>query len=188
MGIGGNYAFSSSVITGPGLTTPRHLNAYQSAVFVQSWLGDLYFGHPRHGPPPADLPVFRVDVTGIWGVNRATLAVFYSTDGTNVWIGFPRQQMTTASPRRPPAPGGWFQAQPRVREAFAGTAKLLLTGGVQAETSTTAAPTTTTTTAAASPSHHRSSRAVWLWLAAGLALVAAAGLVVSWFRDRVRKQ
>ena len=35
------------MITGPGLSRPRKLNAYQSAVYVQSWLGSLYSGIER---------------------------------------------------------------------------------------------------------------------------------------------
>src|SRR5438128_11773750 len=66
--ISGNYAFAGAVITGSGLSRPRKLNAYQSAVYVQSWLGALYSGAPVvHEDPPAGLGVFEVDVTGNWG-------------------------------------------------------------------------------------------------------------------------
>ena len=188
--ISGGYAFSSAVVHEPGTTATRKLDAYQAAVFVQSWIGDLYYGKPAHTPPPANLPVSRVDVTGNWGGTYTTLAVFYATNGTQVWIGFPSQPMTTTPSTRPPAPGGWFVALPRVRQAYAGTAKLVLTGGVQAATSTSAPPSTSPTTAAppASSSGHKSKRAIFLWIGLGLAVVAALWTAISVLRDRGAKQ
>ena len=60
--ISGDFAFSGAVITGPGMSKPRTLNAYQSAVYMQSWLGSLYSSAPvtRRNPPPA-LPVYEAD-------------------------------------------------------------------------------------------------------------------------------
>ena len=191
VGIGGDYAYSGAVVHEPGTTKTRTLNAYQSAVFVQSWLGDLYYGHPKFGPPSANLTVSRVDVTGNWGGTYTTLAVYYATDGSQVWIGFPHQPITTTPSSRPPAPGGWFIAPARVRQAYAGTAKLVLTGGVQAATSTSAPPVTSSTSTAppaASAGGHRSRRSIFLWIGLGLALVAALWTVVSVLRERGAKK
>jgi len=143
--ISGDFAFSGAVITGPGMPTPRTLTAYQSAVYMQSWLGALYSGAPitRRNPPPT-LPVYEVDVTGNWGGSIETRATFYAADGRRVWIAFPALAPITSTPgTRPAVIRGWFVALPRVRQAFAGTAKLVETGGTQT-VPTSSTPATTT--------------------------------------------
>jgi hypothetical protein len=88
--ISAGFAFRGAVVTGPHTTT-RRLTAYQSAVFVQAWIGDAIFGKPKHERLPAHVAVYRLDVTGTWGgggefTNRA---VYYASDGTRAWIAFP---------------------------------------------------------------------------------------------------
>ena len=62
-----NFAFTGATITSPADPTPRSLNGYQAAVFVQSWLPEAMYGKPELRDPPADLPVYRVDLMGSWG-------------------------------------------------------------------------------------------------------------------------
>ncbi len=137
-------SFTGAVITGPTMTAPRHLDAYQAAAFVQSWFVDAAFGHPQQQVPPNGVPVFRVDVTGTWSnpelVNTKT--VYYAANATTVWISFPPQSGATASEptTTPPAPTHWFVALARVRDAFAGTAKLVITGGTQTTLTPATAP------------------------------------------------
>lgn len=174
--IGGGLAFSGATITGPSRDV-RRLNAYQSAVWVQSWIGQLYYGKPSHERPPANLPVYRVDVTGNWGGSIETRATFYASDGRLVWVAFPRLPPS----RGHPVITGWFAALPRVREAFAGTAKLELTGGTQTLPPTTAAPTTTVPL----NSTRRGTRSLTLlWIAIILLAVVALSFFVSRIRAR----
>ena len=84
--IGGGLAFTGATVTGPlpsGAT--RTLDAYQTAVFVQSWLPAAIYGRtPVHSPPPPGARRYRVDTTGTWDGAEApptTRAVFYATDG-----------------------------------------------------------------------------------------------------------
>ena len=180
--ISGNYAFSGSVITGPGLAKPRTLNAYQSAVYVQSWLAGLYSGVPvTRQDPPATLPVYEVDVTGNWGGSIETRETFYASDGAHVWVAFPALQPIAHPPgTRPARIVGWFVALPRVKNAFAGTAKLVPTGGTQSATSTTTAATTTT--APVSQRSGGSDTAIGIVIV--LAVVAAAGIALRLVKGR----
>jgi hypothetical protein len=181
--ISGNYAFSGAVITGPGLAKPRTLNAYQSAVYVQSWLGGLYSGAPVvHHNPPAGLGVFEVDVTGNWGGSIETRETFYASDGHRVWVAFPALDPISSTPgTRPAVITGWFVALPRVRQAFAGTAKLVPTGGTQ-QASTTV-PRTTTVPAGSTTTGSAPSTGLWIAILLALAVLVAAAY---WIRSRRR--
>jgi hypothetical protein len=176
--ISGGFAFSGAVITGPGMAKPRRLNAYQTAVYMQSWLGSLYSGAPvTRRKPPAALPVYEVDVTGNWGGSVETRSTFYASDGRRVWIAFPALAPITGTPgTRPAVISGWFVALPRVRQAFAGTAKLVQTGGTESLP-------TTTTARAATGSRNRGSDVGW-GIAIGLAVVAVAGATLWLVRSR----
>lgn len=175
--ISGHFAFSGAVITGPGLSKPRTLNAYQSAVYMQSWLGSLYSGaRVTHQKPPDALPVYEVDVTGNWGGSIETRSSFYASDGRRVWIAFPAVAPLTSTPgTRPAVIRGWFVALPRVKHAFEGTAKLVETGGTQSTTTTLPAPA----------SHRSGGRGIGLGLAIGLAALAVAAL--AFWRLRIRR-
>lgn len=183
--ISGNYAFSGAVITGPGLSKPRTLNAYQSAVYVQSWLGSLYSGVTVvHEDPPAALAVYEVDVTGNWGGSIETRATFYASDGRRVWIAFPALDPITSTPgTRPAVIKGWFVALPRVRQAFAGTAKLVPTAGTQTPSTTVAPPTTAP--AGSTTSGSKTPAGLWITILLVLAAVAAASY---WIGSRRRAQ
>ena len=178
--IGGGLAFGGAVITGVRPhTATRRLNAYQSAVFVQSWLGDSFYGKPKHEPVPTGVPIYRLDVTGSWGgggVDFTTRAVFYASDGTRAWIAFPSPQITPATGA--PAKLDFWDAPTRVIPAFAGTGKLIPAASIGATPSTGAAPSATT-------SSDKSS--AWPW-AVGAAAVVVLGAVaaVALRRRRVR--
>jgi len=142
-GIGDGLYFTSAVISTPGDPAPRTLDAYHAAVFVQSWMGEAFFGKPQFQDPPAGLPVYQVDVTGTWGEVAGTgvQTVYYASDGTTAWLSYPQGQVVTATQASPPPPEKWFIAPARTIEAFNGTATLIDTAGVvQATTPRTAPP------------------------------------------------
>jgi len=189
--ISGNYSFTGAVITGPGLAKPRKLNAYQAAVYVQSWLADTVFGKGVvRQSPPANLPVYRVDVAGFWGGNTATLATYYASDGTQVWIAFPRQPTSTSTPStRPPNAAGWFVALPRVKQAFEGTAKLVPTAGIAQSPGSTGAGAPTTVGAATpnATASSGSSGSATPWVIGIVALVLALSLALFAGYKRIRR-
>ena len=188
--ISGGYTFTGSVIVGPGLKRPRKLDAYQTAVWVQSWIGDLYYGKPTHENPPAGLPVYEVDVTGQWGSGEAveTRASFYASDGKSAWVAFPSEPPVQVTPTAPPrVVTGWFLAPPRVIQTFAGRGTLAPTAGLSPQPSTTTTAAPSTTTGAAAPAHsgsHNSKRLVFLWIAIVLAAAALGSFGVGSLRDR----
>jgi hypothetical protein len=132
--IGDNYAFTGASISSPADPTPRTFNGYQAAVFVQSWLPTAFYGKPALRDPPANVPVYRVDVTGTWGGTppaAGTQSIYYASDGTNAFVSYPQQPDPSTTPD-PPAGSVWFVAPARTMDAFNGTAKLVETAGVQA--------------------------------------------------------
>jgi hypothetical protein len=168
--ISSGFEFSGAdVHTAAGRDT-RHLNAYQAAVFVQSWIGAALYTHPKHERPPATAPIERVDVTGTWGggTDLATRAVFYASDGKNAYIAFP------SSGDVPAGSLDFWIAPSRTMGAFAGTEKLVPTAGTNTDTS--AAPSSV-----APPSASDGSHSSWSWVAAVLLVVLVAlviGVVV----------
>jgi hypothetical protein len=172
--IGGGEKFTGAVVTLNGdASSPRTMNAYQAAVFVQSWLPDALFNQKlKLQDPPAQLPVYRVDVNGTWGEGgtSGTVAVYYASDGTNVWVSFPSQEAAPA-PISPPPPSNWFVALPRVIDAFNGNAVLEQTEGVEAAT----APTLPPGEAKSSGSSGSSSTAIWVALLVGVVIVLVVG-------------
>ena len=174
VGIGDNFWFTSAVITTPGESAPRPFDAYQAAVFAQSWLGEAFFGHPEKQDPPPTLPVSRVDITGTWGDLTGTMSVYYASDGTTAWLSFPDGQTPVSGPVTPPPPSNWFVAPPKAIAAFAGTAPLEETVGVNEATSVPqAAPGE-----APSGSRGSSSSAIWWALLAVPVLVAVGAFIV----------
>ena len=89
-----NFAFTGATISSPADPTPRSLNGYQAAVFVQSWLPAAFYGKPELRDPPADVPVYRVDIMGSWGGHPqlGTQTVYYASDGTSAFVSYPQQQ------------------------------------------------------------------------------------------------
>src|SRR4051794_153542 len=179
--IGDGFAFTGAVITSPAQPAPRMLDGYHTAVFVQSWFGDAFFGHPLIQDPPPDLPVYRVDVTGTWGSPESRQTVYYASDGTTAWLSYPQEQPVSMTPPAPPPPSNWFVAPPRVIAAFNGTATLEPTVGVQeaALPSTTVAPGE-----APAASSGSSGSAIWWALAAGAVVVVVAAVLISRRRGR----
>ena len=143
VGIGDGIFLTGAVVTPPGDEPPRTLDAYDAAVFVQSWIASAYFGGEdfKREPPPPDLPVYRVDSTGEWGGSTAqgTVTVYYATDGTTAYIAFPGLAVWT-DPAEAPPPSGWFSPPARVIDAFNGDAELEETYGTQSATTTTTVP------------------------------------------------
>lgn len=179
VGIGDGLSFSGAVVMTPG-ETPRELDAYQAATFVQAWLATAYFGgQDSLEDPPPELPVSRVDVTGTWATRRTgTGSVFVATNGTTIWISWPQtQEIVDGAVTSPPEPTDWFRAPDRTIEAFNGTAELIETFGTNEATSST----TTPEEAAAGGSGGSSSS--WAWPVAGAAVVALVGGGL-WFRRR----
>ena len=79
--IGDGYAFTGAVITPPDGGPTRTLDAYEAAVFVQSWLPQMLFANPDQVRQPApDLPVYRVDIDGSWVAGEGRITVYYTTD------------------------------------------------------------------------------------------------------------
>ncbi len=176
--IGSGLAFSGAVITGPHVAS-RPLNAYQSAVFMQAWIGDAFYGRPNHESLPARVPVYRVDVMGSWGggTDFSVRAVYYASDGKQAWIAFPSPQITpsTGSPARL----DWWVAPPRVIEAFVGTAKLVPTLGTGTSPSTS--------TVGRDAAKHTTGDVAWPWIVGSVAAVAAVGGLIGWRRRSARR-
>jgi hypothetical protein len=130
-----NFALTGAAITSASDPTPRSMNGYQAAVFVQSWLPVAMYGKPELRDPPADVPVYRVDLMGSWGGENPQVGnqtVYYATDGTNAFVSYPQGQLVTPTPTEPPPPPStWFIPPPRTIEAFNGTATLIESAGTQ---------------------------------------------------------
>jgi hypothetical protein len=173
--IDNGWAYTGAVITGPGLSQPRTLNAYQAAVFIQSWLGEAIFGHPQIVNPPKSLGVYKVAVTGTWGSpNKATLPVYYASHGSTVWISFPATVGATpsgATPTTSPPPAKWFVAPSRVKQAFEGTAKLVRTAGTET-------PTTAPVAAPVAVGHSGSSSTGWIIVLIAIGVLVAGALMI----------
>jgi hypothetical protein len=172
--IGGGNKTTGAVITVNGdASSSRTLNAYQAAVFLQAWLPyALVAQNPVLEDPPAQLPVYRVDLTGTWGNGGPTgaVAVYYASDGTKAWISFPNDQPPAPEPISPPPPSHWFVAPQRTIDAFNGTATLVETQGVNAATASTLPPGEAKTSSGSS-----SSTAIWVALLVGLVIVLLVG-------------
>jgi hypothetical protein len=177
-----NFAFTGATVTSPADPTPRSLNGYQTAVFVQSWLPLAYFGKPELRDPPADVPVYRLDIMGSWGGDQPQIGyqtVYYASDGTDAFVSYPQNQAVSPTPTEPPPPPTiWFVPPPRTIDAFNGTATLIETGGTQQARTPRTAPT---------PTGSGSSSTSTPWVLYGLLVAAAAVIVVGvviFFRRR----
>lgn len=179
VGIGDGIFLTGGRITPPAGEAPRTMDAYHTAVFVQSWLATAFYGGSDilRDPPP-DLPVHRVDSTGDWAGSTGSVTVYYATDGTTPYIAFPGLVIWTDE-SEVPAPANWFVAPPRVIDAFNGSADLVPSLGVETATS---APTTAVDAAddVDAPIDDPSSDSTnpWPWVLVGAtALGSAAGAV-----------
>jgi len=136
--IGDGIFLTGAVITPLGDGQPRTLDAYQAAVFVQSFLAQAFFGGDDIvRDPPADLPVYRVEISGDWAGDVGVLTVHYADDGTTPYVAFPGLEVTPTPIDPPPAPANWFAAPPLAIEAFNGRGELQDTLGTQVTTTTT---------------------------------------------------
>jgi hypothetical protein len=177
--IGGGNRTTGAVITLNGdASSPRTLNAYQAAVFLQAWLPyALVTQNPRIEDPPAQLPVYRVDITGTWGSTgpTGTVAVYYASDGTTAWISFPDNQPPAPEPISPPPPSHWFVAPQRTIDGFNGTGTLVQTEGVVAATAPTLPPGEAKSGSGSGSGSGSSSTAIWVALLVGLLIVLLVG-------------
>lgn len=175
--IGDGYSFTGAVITPLEGGETRTLDAYQAAVFVQSWLGQAIFAREDILKEPSpELPVYRVDIQGDWGDQVGRVTVYYATDGTTPYIAFPQTQGAVTDPNAPyPEPADWFVGVPRVIDAFEGNAELIETTGTQMATSTT---TTPGSEQASGSSDDSTSPPVWVWAVAAAVVIIAGGLVL----------
>jgi hypothetical protein len=168
--IGDGFSFTGATITSPG-QPDRAFTAYQAAVFVQSWLPAAFYGTPTMAAPPADLPVYRLDIAGNWGGPTTILTAYFAEDGKGgSWLSFPQPQTGTTETNPPPPPANWWIPPPRTLEAFHGTAKLEETLGTYNATSTTAS--------ALPAGSDSGSSSPWVWVLASVAVVAVGAFVV----------
>ncbi|MGQ0832865.1 MAG: hypothetical protein ACT4OV_14430 [Microthrixaceae bacterium] len=176
VGIGDGIYLTKAVVVAPDGTT-RSLDARQAAVFVQSWLASAFFGGPEIvADPPSDLPVYRVDSTGIWGTGgQGTVSAYYATDGTTPYIGFPGM-VVWSDPSEIPPPGQWFTAPTRVIDTFQGKGELQDTLGIDQD------KRGPVTTGGDAPAAADDSTPVWVAIVAGALAVVGGGWV--WFRRR----
>lgn len=180
VGIGDGIFLTDGLITPPAGEAPRELDAYHTAVFVQSWLAAAFYGgEDIVRDPPPELPVYRVDSTGDWAGSVGTVTVYYATDGTTPYIAFPGLVVWTDESEVPP-PANWFVAPPNAIDAFNGVADLAPTLGV--ETATSVATTASDEEGALGGTDSDTTEA-WPWALVGLTAAAAIATGV-WFRRR----
>ena len=174
VGIGDGLAFTGAVVTPLAGGESRTLDGYQAAVFVQSWLATGVYGNKSdiQKDPPAEAPVYRVDVTGNWGGPTGTLTVYFAIDGKTAYVSWPENQEPSTVPTTPPPPSNWFSPPDRAVDAFNGTAKLVKTAGTVAAGSTPDASLTEGLAAADPKRDSTTSPLVWVAVAAGFVLVA----------------
>ena len=181
VGIGDNLWLTGAVIT-PADGPTRTLDAYQAAVFVQSWLPTaIYGGNDILQDPPPELPVNRVDISGQWGPgNIGWQTVYLATDGTSPYVSWPQDQPLATEPGgTPPPPADWFLGEARVLDAFNGEAELIDTQGTRDATSTTTVPGETAETA--TDTDGSSSGGVWAVIGAA---ILAAGVAAAFLMRR----
>jgi hypothetical protein len=182
--IDSDHAYTGAVITSSSDPTPRSLNDYQTAVFMQSWLGEAVFGKPEFRDPPADQPVYRVDVSLLQGQSSTQpvkTTVFYASDGTDAFLSVPKGQDVNNPTAEPPPPtsGTWWVAPQRTMDAFNGKGTLVNTAGVVQGT-TPRTPSTPQT-----PDSSSSSSTPWVLYALVIAgAILIIGGSVSFFRRR----
>lgn len=182
--IGDGYAFTGAVVTPPDGGPVRTLDAYEAAVFVQSWLAQALFGNEDSlKDPPPDLPVHRVDIEGDWVAGVGRITVYFATDGTTPYIAFPQTQTVVTDPSAPPPePADWFTGRERIIDAFNGEAELIETTGTQQITS----PTTTPGSEEASADERSNGLPPWVWGIGVAVAVIVAGLLLRWRRRSSR--
>lgn len=91
--IASGWKILGATVTGPGLTTPRHLDGAQAAAFVQAWLPASIYGRLSPEDPPPALDVYTVDVTDTIQGNPARLIAYYASDGQSAWVSMPPQDL-----------------------------------------------------------------------------------------------
>jgi len=180
VGIGDGLFLTGAVITPLDGGPARELDAYQAAVFVQSWLAYAFYGPDgTEQAPAADLAVYRVDLSGSWAGAPGVLTVHYADDGTTPYVAFPGLVIRDFDDPDPRPVEGWFTAPRRVMETFRGEGELEDTLGTSQATATTE-PSAGFVPAAGGSGQDGTPWLLW-------AALPGAGLVVIgwlWFRRR----
>lgn len=149
----------------------RVMSEYDAAVFMQSWIATgFYGGADVIKPLPPGLPVHRIDFDGTWVGNPGNVSAYFATDGTTPYVSFPGFAVWT-DPAGIPEPTEWFTPPARVIDAFNGDAELIETGGVSLATSVPPDPEDAAGSLSGGSSDD--SDPPWVWVAAGVGLVAA---------------
>src|SRR5215204_5864075 len=109
VGIGDRLWLTGGVVTPPDGGATTELDAYQAAVFTQSWIGLAFVPDPGIAQdPPEGSPVTRVDLEGEWADQPGTVTVYYTTDGEQPFIAFPGLIVRTPEYPDPPPPSNWY--------------------------------------------------------------------------------
>jgi hypothetical protein len=185
VGIGDRLWLTGATVIPPDGGAPTELDAYQAAVFTQSWIGLSFVPNPEIAQdPPPDSPITRVDLEGEWAGQPGTVTVYYTIDGEQPYIGFPGLIVRTPEYPDAPEPSNWFGAPALVAETITGEGELQETTGTQ--TAECRDPADATDGAgeeeAAGSGDDSGSDLPWATIAVGLAVVLIGGGL--WMRSR----
>jgi hypothetical protein len=138
VGIGDGIFLTGATITPVDGGEPRTLDAYQAAAFTQGFLAQAFFGPADiKQDPPADLPVYRVELAGDYAGDVGVMTVHYTDDGTKAYVAFPGLEVTPTPVDPPPEPSNWFVATKLTMDAFNGEGVVQESAGTQTTTTTT---------------------------------------------------
>jgi hypothetical protein len=184
VGIGDRIWLTGATVTPPDGEAPTELDAYQAAVFTQSWIGLSFVPDPEiEQDPPEGSPVTRVDIEGEWAGQVGTVTAYYTADGAQAYIAFPGLIVQTTDEYPAPEPSNWFGVPSRVSEAIAGEGELQETTGTQtAQCLDPADASDGTSEAAAGTGDDSDSDLPWATIGVGVAVVLIGGGL--WLRSR----
>lgn len=170
IGINEGIFIEGAVVTPPDGGPTRTMDEYQAAVFAQSWMGSAFFGDPNDVlDPPADAPVYRIDIAGTWNHQPGNVTAYFAQDGDTPYIAFPGI-VVWSDPLAIPPPSQWFVPPARVVETFQGEGELIDTSGREIATSIPGSGFDQ----AASGDGDGESDLPWVWIATGAGAALAA--------------
>ena len=184
-GVKANEIMNGVAVVPPGatVTTPgspsRQLDANQTAAFMRSWLPASTVQQIPNEKPAKCLPVSTIRFTNEYGGLKTPTIVWYATDGTNAWVGMPKQDLGFASVQS----DKWIPS-PNAPETIA---TFNAPGDPPSTTNNCASntPTTTPTTTVKTTPDDSSSSTTWVWFAVPAAIVVAIGI---WLLMRSRSR
>lgn len=161
-----------ATITPPDDGPTRAVDVCDAAIFVQSWFGTAIFGDAIPGTPPADAPVYRVDVEGDRAGTVGYVTGHHAEADATPNITYRQVPISPEQADPPPPQDPWFKSIEQVIDAFTGEAQLVRSQGViEASSNTTPGASSTETAArAADPGSDADSSSppgVWVVAAAG---------------------